>query len=98
MTWRMLRVLVKQLPRNGAVMRALDEAAQWDVTDHLLASVLEQLHRLGGSKYEVPRPGRTTNTEREQDTRDRMRRRYEERERQRTQQLDEQEGTGADDG
>lgn len=94
MSWRLLRVLVKQLPPTGAVMRALDVSAQWGVTDHLLAAVLEQLHRLGGSSYEVARPGKKTAEQNEQDIRARQRERFDERERRRAQQLEE--GAGDD--
>ncbi|MEU8889209.1 hypothetical protein [Streptomyces sp. NPDC048442] len=41
---RRLAVLVKHLPRDSAVARELHgEAAEWEVTDHLLASVVDQL-------------------------------------------------------
>ncbi|MFI0261841.1 hypothetical protein ACH4OW_22710 [Streptomyces sp. NPDC017056] len=41
---RRLSVLLAHLPRDGAVARALhDEAAEWSVTDHLLATVADHL-------------------------------------------------------
>ncbi|MGK5631221.1 hypothetical protein [Streptomyces sp. URMC 123] len=41
---RRLAVLLEHLPRDGAVARALhEEAAEWSVTDHLLATVADQL-------------------------------------------------------
>ncbi|WP_432095166.1 hypothetical protein [Streptomyces sp. bgisy100] len=41
---RRLAVLLAHLPRDGAVARELhDEAAEWSVTDHLLATVADQL-------------------------------------------------------
>ncbi|MFI5808097.1 hypothetical protein [Streptomyces sp. NPDC051561] len=41
---RRLAVLVKHLPRDSAVARELHgEAAEWEVADHLLASVVDQL-------------------------------------------------------
>ncbi|MFJ8022030.1 hypothetical protein [Streptomyces sp. NPDC096311] len=41
---RRLAVLVQHLPRDSALARALHgEAADWSLTDHLLASVVDQL-------------------------------------------------------
>ncbi|WP_328940100.1 hypothetical protein OG288_23025 [Streptomyces tauricus] len=41
---RRLSVLVRHLPRDSALIRALHgEAADWSVTDYLLASVVDQL-------------------------------------------------------
>ncbi|MCX5559992.1 hypothetical protein [Streptomyces sp. NBC_00038] len=41
---RRLAVLVKHLPRDSATLHDIhDEAAQWSVTDYLLASVVDQL-------------------------------------------------------
>ncbi len=41
---RRLTVLVKHLPRESAVHRAqAGESAEWGVTDHLLAAVVDQL-------------------------------------------------------
>jgi hypothetical protein len=41
---RRLAVLVKHLPRDSAVNRDLyGEAAEWSVTDHLLAAVVDHL-------------------------------------------------------
>ncbi len=42
LTWRRLGVLVRQLPRDSALARALDpEEAAWSLGDHLLATVAE---------------------------------------------------------
>lgn len=41
---RRLAVLVRHLPRDSVTLRELHgEAADWSVTDHLLASVVDQL-------------------------------------------------------
>lgn len=41
---RRLSVLVKHLPRDSAVVRGLHgEAAEWSVTDYLLATAVDQL-------------------------------------------------------
>ncbi|MGN9819440.1 hypothetical protein ACTMUQ_29340 [Streptomyces sp. SD11] len=41
---RRLSVLVQHLPRDSALIRALHgEAADWSVTDYLLAAVVDQL-------------------------------------------------------
>lgn len=41
---RRLSVLVKHLPRDSATLRELHgEAAEWTVTDHLLAAAVDQL-------------------------------------------------------
>ncbi|MEU6141397.1 hypothetical protein ABZ848_13635 [Streptomyces sp. NPDC047081] len=44
LTSRRLAVLVRHLPRDSATLRALHgEAADWTVTDHLLAAAVDQL-------------------------------------------------------
>jgi hypothetical protein len=70
---RRLAVLVKHLPREGAVSRELHgEAAEWAVTDHLMAAAVDHLaaanwmfarvntdedHEQPGPPTPVPRPG-----------------------------------------
>lgn len=60
MTWRRLRVLMSQLPRESRLVRRLDPRAEWSATDHLLASVIEALRagnwQRGGGKGPRPRP------------------------------------------
>lgn len=44
LTSRRLAVLVRHLPRDSAVIREVDgEAAEWSVTDHLLAAAVDHL-------------------------------------------------------
>ncbi|MGW0945242.1 hypothetical protein ACWD4O_22205 [Streptomyces sp. NPDC002623] len=44
LTARRLTVLIKQLPRDSALNRELHgEAAEWSVTDHLLAAAVDHL-------------------------------------------------------
>ncbi|MFF3333240.1 hypothetical protein ACFYWX_27430 [Streptomyces sp. NPDC002888] len=76
LTARRLSVLIRHLPRDSAVNRDLyGEAAEWSVTDHLLAAVVDHLAAANwmfacvntaedGDQPEppapVPRPGDTT--------------------------------------
>ncbi len=70
LTWRRLAVLVRHLPRDSAVGRAVSgEAALWGVTDYLLANIADllaganwQRQNAGASSHSpkpdpVPRPG-----------------------------------------
>lgn len=51
MTWRELRTFVRHLPRESALARALHgEAADWAVTDHLLAHTYNLLLQANASK------------------------------------------------
>ncbi|MET8947524.1 hypothetical protein ABZX30_29265 [Streptomyces sp. NPDC004542] len=44
LTSRRLAVLVRHLPRDSALLREVQgEAAEWSLTDHLLAAVVDQL-------------------------------------------------------
>lgn len=62
LTWRDLLVIVRQSPRTSALNRArLGEAADWGVTDHLLAGVFDLLaganwQRGGDNKAPRPKP------------------------------------------
>lgn len=61
LSWRRLKSLVAGLPRQAAVVRAaLDDGADWGVTDHLMASVVDLLSsanwQRGGGKGARPKP------------------------------------------
>lgn len=69
LSWRRLLVLVERLPADSATARAMHgEAADWSLTDHLLASVVDALHVANWQRTEdgakgrrrprpLPRPG-----------------------------------------
>nr|WP_097257312.1 hypothetical protein [Streptomyces sp. Ag109_G2-15] len=81
LTSRRLAVLVRHLPRDSALLRELHgEAAEWSVTDHLLAATVDQLAEANWMfatvnrdedseppEYPrpVPRPGQAPDTEEE---------------------------------
>ena len=43
MSWRRVKVLVKGLPPEASVFRAIPDMGGWTVTDHLLASAVDLL-------------------------------------------------------
>lgn len=66
LTWRRLGVLVRHLPTDGALARALHgEAVRWSTADHLMATTVDLLAsanwQRGGGKGKrprrLPRPG-----------------------------------------
>jgi hypothetical protein len=61
LTWRRLGILVRNLPAESATLRAMHgHAADWSVTDHLLAAVVDVLQggnwQRGGGKGKRPKP------------------------------------------
>lgn len=69
MSWRRFMVLVERLPAGSAVARAVHgDAAQWSLSDQLLASAVDALHVANWQRSEdgakgrnrprpIPRPG-----------------------------------------
>lgn len=63
--WRVLLDLIDGLPANSAIGRAMDPANAWSITDHMLATMIDQLNILlwvqpgvkGPRPKPVPRPG-----------------------------------------
>lgn len=61
LTWRRLGILVNNLPHESATLRAMHgHAADWSVTDYLLAGVIDVLQggnwQRGGGKGRKPKP------------------------------------------
>lgn len=69
LTWRRLGVLVRQLPTESRVLAIMSRgtSAEWPVSDHLLALILDALHganwQRGGGKSARPRPVRRPGTD-----------------------------------
>ncbi len=65
LTWRRLRVLLSQLPRDSSVARAeLGEQAEWGLSEHLQASIFDAVNAAnwqrsgkGRPPKPLPRPG-----------------------------------------
>lgn len=61
LTWRRLRLLIDQLPRDSATVRKLNPDAEWTLNAHLLALLVDVANlanwqRMGDKNAERPKP------------------------------------------
>lgn len=58
MSLRLAWVIIRNLPDSSAFKRAIDpDGTRWTESEHLLAGVIDAVHRLAGIDHTVPRPG-----------------------------------------